>query len=439
MISAPPPSSINVSRGRPTRQSSGDADGTRSGAATNGSFTGLFSLCTDREENPWWEVDLGTVLPVGRITVWNRDDAAINGAERARPLRVLTSRDGAAWETLWYSHAVFGAKSFGLPLEIETLMPAMTRYILLQIERVEYLHLDQVEVFLALPPIRFGEVTRLCMTRAGPRASLRMDHNSGFFFVCSTMLQTITTLHSWGIVTEALDTTRTHTVSRDREGPEDVHAALFVPPADVDLPNLEHTAASYGPFDASHCHWHYRALDFAAITPFVTRHFTPLPAVREIEGRLLAEHGLDPAQLIAIYYRGTDKFSEVPPTKIGRFIAEAERILAAEPGLRVFVQTDQAQVRDAIAAHFGSRCVYFNALPVTTGDLGLHHDARDMQSEFGISRFGMARHFLAAVRIMARARHVITCTSNVALWIALYRGSAERLLQFDTRQELVGP
>ena len=428
---------FDLALGCPTRQSSGDPDGTRSGAATNGRHTGAFAFSTAEEKDPWWQVDLGAVLPIGRLRVWNRDDAGVNGAERARPMRVLLSRDGSSWETLWHSQAVFGAKSFGAPLVIETMLPAMARFVRLQVERTGFLHLDQVEAFLSLPPLSFGGIERLRITADGPMATVCMRHNSGFFSVCSTILETILRLHSWGIGTESVDTRATHSVSRDPDGPEDVHAALFGSPTAGSLPALEDRASTYGPFHASHCHWHYRALDFAAVTPFVRRHFTPMPEIAAIEERLLAEHGLDPDRLLALYYRGTDKSSEVQPTEVARFIAEAERILSAEPGLRVLVQTDQQQVRDAIAAHFGSRCVYFADLPVTTGEVGLHHDARDLRGEFGMTRFGMAQHFLAAVRIMARARHVITGTSNVGLWIALFRGSVERLRQFDAQQELI--
>lgn len=431
-----PDDPIDIARGQPTRQSSGDPDWSRSGAATDGVFSGRFTFCTHAERDPWWEVDLGAVVPVGRIVVWNRDDAGVAGAERASPLSILISRDGAAWETAWFTHAVFGAKQFGQPLDIQTLVPLRTRFVRLQVHGTQYLHLDQVQVFLAQPPLAFGRASYARAAASLP-ATVRMSHDSGFFSVCSALLETLTRLQAWGTPVAGIDCSGTHTVSRDGREPPDVHAALFAHDPDAALPDLEDTAAELGPFSSSHCHWHYRSLRFDSLSPFIRRHFIPAPAGLELEARMIAEAGIDPDRTIALYYRGTDKYSEVTPTDVDRFIGAAEEILAAEPGLRVLVQSDQAQVRDAVSRHFGDRCLWFETLPVTTGQIGLHHSGVDLQQTYGISRFAMAQHFLAAVRIMARSRYVITGTTNVGLWIALYRGHAERFWQFDSVQELI--
>jgi hypothetical protein len=103
----------------------------------------------------------------------------------------------------------------------------------------------------------------------------------------------------------------------------------------------------------------------------------------------------------------------------------------------VLIQTDQEQARDAVKAHFGDRCLFFDALPVSQGNTALQHT--DLGRDHGIGRFDFAVRLLAAVSLVAKARHVVTHTGNVGLWIALLRGSAERLWQFDRECQLVPP
>ncbi|MEC7356039.1 MAG: DUF1553 domain-containing protein [Planctomycetota bacterium] len=56
---------------------------------TNGHYSEAKSTThTDRESNPWWEVDLGSEHAVDRIMIWNRNDTPDIG-ERLKPFRVL--------------------------------------------------------------------------------------------------------------------------------------------------------------------------------------------------------------------------------------------------------------------------------------------------------------------------------------------------------------
>ena len=62
--------------------------------AVNGVRDGRFGFHTALEEDPWWQVDLGQVMPIGEIRIYNRIDQE---AARARTLIVLVSDDGVAW------------------------------------------------------------------------------------------------------------------------------------------------------------------------------------------------------------------------------------------------------------------------------------------------------------------------------------------------------
>jgi FkbM family methyltransferase len=140
-----PAPSRNLALGRPASQSSrseysrpDDPQG-----AVNGVRNGQFGFHTAFEESPWWQVDLGEVMPIGEIRIYNRVDQE---AARARTLIVLVSDDNVAWRCIHRQEGrPFGGVKRG-PLRV---LPERTaaRFVRLQLQERQYLHLDEVEVY----------------------------------------------------------------------------------------------------------------------------------------------------------------------------------------------------------------------------------------------------------------------------------------------------
>ena len=67
----------NVALKGKSKQSStafgGDAKRANDGN-TNGDYNANSVCHTDTQDNPWWEVDLGSMMPVDRVVIWNRTD-----------------------------------------------------------------------------------------------------------------------------------------------------------------------------------------------------------------------------------------------------------------------------------------------------------------------------------------------------------------------------
>lgn len=113
--------------------------------AVNGEKRGSYSFCTEKELNPWWQVDLKLVYKITEVWIYNRLDG--NYGERSRKLMVLIGNNGIDWEKI-YDHK--GKQPFGCvdgqPLIVK--IPSKpARYIRLQLNDINYLHLDEVEVY----------------------------------------------------------------------------------------------------------------------------------------------------------------------------------------------------------------------------------------------------------------------------------------------------
>ena len=112
--------------------------------ACDGIIDGHFGFHTNQQAQPWWQVDLGEVLPLERVVVYNRDDGV---SQRAAKLQVLLSSDGQDWHVM-YTHD--GTPFLGFadqkPLRIEA-GDAAARFVRIQLPATDYLHLDEVEVY----------------------------------------------------------------------------------------------------------------------------------------------------------------------------------------------------------------------------------------------------------------------------------------------------
>jgi F5/8 type C domain/Domain of unknown function (DUF4476) len=155
---APPArAEVNLALGRPTATSSrsqwsrpDDGHG-----AVDGVKNGSFGFHTDALPDSWWQVDLGSVQPLDRVVIFNRQDCC---AERARTLQVLLSDDGGSWRIV-YKHdgSVFGGARDHRPLVVR-LQGQPGRYLRLQLAERNNLHLDEVEVY-GLDNLALGKPT----------------------------------------------------------------------------------------------------------------------------------------------------------------------------------------------------------------------------------------------------------------------------------------
>ncbi len=125
---------INRGRGDLEADAAGAVDGVKGGG---------FGFHTERQANPWWQVDLEQRHALDRVLVFNRGSAQ----ERARYLVLLVSDDGVRWRDV-YTHdgSVFGDSAGKKPLVID-LDGCEARFVRVQIRDNNWLHLSEVEVY----------------------------------------------------------------------------------------------------------------------------------------------------------------------------------------------------------------------------------------------------------------------------------------------------
>jgi mono/diheme cytochrome c family protein len=119
---------------KPGDDAAGGCDGVKDGGP---------GFHTEKQDQPWWQVDLGTPQPIARVVIWNRSECA----ERALRLQIKLSDDGRTWTTVYHHDgSTFFGFSDNKPLTARLTNQA-ARFVRIQLPGNDYLHLDEVEVF----------------------------------------------------------------------------------------------------------------------------------------------------------------------------------------------------------------------------------------------------------------------------------------------------
>jgi FkbM family methyltransferase len=136
----------NLCLNKPAQQSSlsqwsGNDDAQQ---GVNGIKNGKFSFHTDFELNPWWQVDLENIYALTEVRIYNRLDFC---SDRVRTLSILVSTDEVIWRQV-YSNSrgeIFGGID-GKFLRV-LLASEIGRFIRVQLNEVNCLHLDEIEAY----------------------------------------------------------------------------------------------------------------------------------------------------------------------------------------------------------------------------------------------------------------------------------------------------
>lgn len=164
----------NLARGRPASQSSTYNSDGPAWKAVDGNLDGVWSggsiTHTNFEAQPWWQVDLGAVLPIGQVVIHNRMDDCCYG--RLARYKIRLSNDGVNfWDAAYFAGgAYFTAEPFNFA-------NTSARYVRVQLTDSNALSLAEVQVFPPLENVALGRPAFQTSTAFGGVADRAVDGN----------------------------------------------------------------------------------------------------------------------------------------------------------------------------------------------------------------------------------------------------------------------
>lgn len=252
-------------------------------------------------------------------------------------------------------------------------------------------------------------------------------HNAGFFSYCTVTLWAIEELLNQGIVPEKIDFSKSFKNYRDEEQTGiDLYPCYFRIDYTQDINHLIGSKIKI-----QNHHDIYKNYNFADHFPLINRYFQPNQSILEVECNLQQKYDIDYSKTIVIFYRGTDKGSEVKLVDPKYYLKEAEKILNKNPDFRILIQTDQEQVRDLLSNYFQEKCFFLEEMPVTSSKKALH------LQNLSISKFEFGKRILAVTYLLSKCEFIINHTGNMASWVCLFRGNAKNMFQFSCKGYLI--
>ena len=165
----------------------------------------------------------------------------------------------------------------------------------------------------------------------------------------------------------------------------------------------------------------YSKFNFDALNPVVKKYFIPTKIVLDIKRAMMAQYGIEPDNCLGVYYRGTDKKSEVVECGYERFYDKIKEVL--QPGQQLLVQTDSAQSLEYLKEkNVEYICIKQNDVSHT--DKGIHNEKTPAQNHEDM------KYLLATVLILAECKTIINSVSNVSMWSVLLRGHGRGIYQW---------
>jgi FkbM family methyltransferase len=113
--------------------------------ANNGNISCEMGFHTDREDEPWWQVDLEGSYLIRKVVIFNRQEEAA----RLKHFSLFRSLDGTHWKRFFrkIDSTVFGDDADNRPYVAETAGNEPARFLRVRLDGHNYLHFKECQVF----------------------------------------------------------------------------------------------------------------------------------------------------------------------------------------------------------------------------------------------------------------------------------------------------
>ena len=176
----------------------------------------------------------------------------------------------------------------------------------------------------------------------------------------------------------------------------------------------------------------YTNLNFEKINPFVRNYFSPSKLVQSKINDMIEKYNIDFENTCSLFHRGHDKCTEHKICTHEEKIEQARKVLEKYPNIRFLIQSDETEFIDKALAAFPNNSFYCKDeifhMP--------HNPTSLIDYTFKENPEERAQNFLAVLILMSKCKHLVVSAGNCDIWIVLFRGHANNLIQyFDGKWE----
>ncbi len=250
---------------------------------------------------------------------------------------------------------------------------------------------------------------------------------AGFFSCCSTILRHLIKSINNGIIPTDVNTTDLFHLYK-RNTTSDIRNNFFS--IDVFIEDRSFSKFTQLTSSTSEDQFSdYSLINFKEINPIINKYFAPSLVIKHIIETLTSKYSIDYENTCVIRYRGTDKVIETVKPAYDEFITKALEIKEKNPSIRFLILTDETEFLSKCLINLPD-CIYFKELKTVSSTTGRGvHNSCDVSKDIF--------YFLGSIFIASKCKYVITTSGNCDIWIALFRGHANGILQYVHHKEYI--
>lgn len=251
---------------------------------------------------------------------------------------------------------------------------------------------------------------------------IKIIHNAGFFSCCSVKLTKIVDfINSNKRLPDNVDSSKQFMwYKNEKNKDKDITYDYFTNYHNVIDVNI------INPIDY---HWehqfkNYSHLDYKCITPLIKKYFSPSPEINDIINNIEKKHELFYQNICVLFYRGNDKNRETQKCSYDEYLNYAYQLLKKKKEIVFLIQSDETEFIEFMTNKLPDNSFYFK------------DEIRHMKKcnntvdiKFKHQNYEFSKKYLAITIIMSKCKYIICGSGNCDIWIMLYRGNNQNVIQ----------
>lgn len=172
--------------------------------------------------------------------------------------------------------------------------------------------------------------------------------------------------------------------------------------------------------------------EFVNKNNFFVEFFKSTESQTKLMNNFIQQYDIQLEDTLGVYYRKTDKISEIHHMPDEEYLQTVKDIKNKLKVKRLWLLTDQQQIKDMFVSKFKNECFFVKELPFNSNNVSTHHSMTS-----GGSKLDYIKNFDAVLKTISKCKYLINHTGNSACAIAMFRGSVENTWQVSHGGNLV--
>jgi hypothetical protein len=137
------------------------------------------------------------------------------------------------------------------------------------------------------------------------------------------------------------------------------------------------------------------------------------------------KYSLDYNNLCVLFHRGNDKVTETTLPNYQDYVNYALEIQKRHPSIVFLLQSDETEFLEYMTQSFPDNSFYFR------DEIRHMKKCNDtVDKTMSENNHAFSQKYLAITVIMSKGKYLVVGSGNCSLWIMMYRGNADNVIQF---------